>query len=66
MKRRIIERWVEGICSATLDIAKLILASEKTRMPKTYEQTLYYFAELVGFSEFANLRNILALEKYLK
>ena len=69
-KRRIIERWVEVICNATLDIAKLILASEKKRMPKTYEQALYDFGILAGlsekesekFSKFANLRNLLAHE----
>lgn len=69
-KRRNIERWAENILNATIDIAKIILASEKKRMPKTYEDALFYFAGLVGFnnedskrfSKFANLRNILAHE----
>lgn len=69
-KRRNIERWVENICNATLDIAKIILASEKKQMPRTYEQALTDFGCLVGLSEkevevfanFARLRNILAHE----
>lgn len=69
-KRRNIEKWVENICNATLDIAKIVLASEKKRMPKTYRETLYNFGGLVGatekeakkFSKFADLRNILAHE----
>lgn len=69
-KRRNIERWVENICNATLDIAKIILASEKKQMPRTYEQALTDFGCLIGLEEkevevfvsFARLRNILAHE----
>lgn len=69
-KRRVVERWAENILNATLDVAKMVLASEKKKMPKNYEGTLYYFANLVGlnekacgeFSSFANLRNILTHE----
>lgn len=69
-KRRIIERWVENIINATIDIAKIILASEKKRMPKTYETALLDFGIFIGlnqeesekFSRLANLRNILAHE----
>lgn len=69
-KRRIVERWTENIINATIDIAKIILASEKQRMPKDYEGVLYHFGALVGmsereaerFSKLANLRNILAHE----
>lgn len=52
------------------DIAKIILASEKKKMPKTYQEALYIFAVYIGlaqkdataFSAFANLRNILTRE----
>ncbi len=69
-KRRNIERWAENNINASIDIAKIILASEKKMMPKTYEEALRDFGILVGldeedsrkFSRFANLRNILAHE----
>ena len=70
MKRRGIERWVENIINATIDIAKITLASEKKLMPRTYEEALFNFGFLAGLSEtearrmskLANLRNILAHE----
>lgn len=70
VKRRNIERWVENLLNATIDIAKLVLASHKTLMPRTYEQTLREFAVTAGLPEeisqeladFARLRNILAHE----
>ena len=69
-KRREIERWVENIINAMIDIAKIFLASEKKDMPKTYEEALRDFALIAGlkekqtlsFSQFARLRNILAHE----
>ena len=68
VKRRNIERWVENVVNATVDIAKIILASEKKEVPKTYEQALLNFGLLTGLDErmavrlssFARLRNILA------
>ena len=70
VKRRNIERWTENILNATIDIAKIVLASERKNMPKTYEQALFNFLLLTGvnekeikeFSHFSNLRNILAHE----
>ena len=70
VKRRNIERWVENIINATIDIAKIILASEKKEMPKTYGQALLKFGffarleekEAEELSTFARLRNILAHE----
>ncbi|MEW5766136.1 MAG: HepT-like ribonuclease domain-containing protein [bacterium] len=70
VKRRNIERWTENIVNATIDIAKIILASEKKEIPKTYEQSLSNFGFFMGFKEeeakklssFARLRNILAHE----
>jgi len=69
-QRRNMDRWCENIINATIDVAKIILASEKRKVPKTYGDILYYFGSLVGlteeeaeyFSEFADLRNILAHE----
>jgi len=69
-KRRDMERWTENIMNATIDIAKVILASEKRDVPKTYEDALGAFAVLVGFDEekaerfsnLARLRNMLAHE----
>lgn len=68
VKRRNIERWAENIINATIDIAKIILASEKKEMPKAYEQALLFFGHFIGLEEreaerlsvFARLRNILA------
>lgn len=69
-KRKIIERWTENILNATIDIAKIVLASEKKSMPKTYEEALCNFGVFTGltqneankFLRFANLKNILAHE----
>ncbi|PKN00274.1 MAG: hypothetical protein CVU78_01940 [Elusimicrobia bacterium HGW-Elusimicrobia-2] len=69
-KRRIVERWIEVIVAASIDIAKIMLASEKKEIPKTYNDTLKMFGWMVGFegdlnekfSKFADLRNILAHE----
>lgn len=69
-KRRLVERWAENILNASIDIAKIILASEKKTMPKTYEEALRDFGLLASLNEkeskklsqFANLRNILAHE----
>jgi uncharacterized protein YutE (UPF0331/DUF86 family)/predicted nucleotidyltransferase len=68
IRRRNIERWAENVINATIDIAKIILASEKKEIPKTYEQALLRFGMLAGLDQeraidlasFARLRNILA------
>ena len=69
-QRRNIERWAENIINAIIDTAKIILASEKKTMPKTYEAALRDLGIFAGlteedsrkFSKLANLRNILAHE----
>ena len=69
-KRRNVERWAENVINAAIDAAKIILASEKRKMPKTYEDALRDFGVFAGltekdsksFSKFAGLRNILAHE----
>lgn len=69
-RRKAAERWVETIINASIDIAKIVLASEEKEAPKTYSDALFYFGFLIGleekeaerFSKFAGLRNILAHE----
>lgn len=68
--RRDIERWVENVVMSLLDIAKIVLASEKKDVPQTYSETLKQFASLFLFGEaaadnlgkFAELRNLVAHE----
>ena len=70
VQRRNLERWVENIANVTIDIAKIILASEKKQMPKSYKDALFDFGFFFGlkeeeakrFSEIADLRNLLAHE----
>ncbi len=70
IKRRNVERWAEVVVNALIDISKIILASEKREMPRSYEESLSRFGLLIGLNEeevkqlssFANLRNILAHE----
>ena len=70
IQRRNIERWTENIINASIDIAKIILASEKKKMPGSYEEALRDFAMSAGladdearkFAAFAGIRNILAHE----
>ena len=67
--RRNLERWIENCVMSTLDITKIILASEKRAVPQTYKDMLSEFGVLFvsdafanDFSEYASLRNILAHE----
>jgi len=68
--RRNVERWVENIVNASIDIAKIILASEKKRLPQTYREVLQELSLIEGFdsetaeqlAQFAKLKNILAHE----
>lgn len=67
-RRRNIEKWIEDIANCTIDISKIILASEKKEMPKSYKESLFNMALFFGFNEdeakkfsqIAYLRNILA------
>lgn len=68
-KRRNLERWVENLVMASLDIAKIILASEKREVPQTYRESLRSVSELYfdsqfaeQFSKFTDLRNIITHE----
>lgn len=68
--RRSAERWTENIVNASVDMAKIILASNKTRIPETYKDVLLKLSLISGFerekaetmADFARLRNILAHE----
>jgi uncharacterized protein YutE (UPF0331/DUF86 family) len=60
---------VENLVMASLDIAKIILASEKKEAPQTYRETLralgeFYFDTSFAqtLSSFAEFRNIIAHE----
>ncbi len=68
-KRRDVERWVENLVMASLDIAKIVLSSEKKELPQTYRETLKVFGALYinesfgeKIAQFAELRNIIAHE----
>lgn len=69
-KKRALERWVENIVNASIDIAKILLASEQRSIPETYSQVLVKLTTIDGFqekmaeqlAEFTKLRNILAHE----
>lgn len=70
--RRNVERWVENIVNASLDIAKILLASQKKRIPQTYRQVMEELSLLENFkletaktlSQFAKFRNIVAHEYF--
>ncbi len=68
--RRNTERWAENIVNSSIDIAKIILASEGKKIPQTYKEILQNLSFVEGFdsqaaeklSNFAKLRNVLAHE----
>jgi uncharacterized protein YutE (UPF0331/DUF86 family) len=66
--QRNIERLVENVAIATIDISKIILAGEEIEMPNTYKEVILKLG-LVGIleeklankiAEYAVLRNLLA------
>lgn len=69
-KRREVERLIENLMNAAIDIAKTLLASEKRKIPDSYKEILRNVYLIPGFSEklgeqlseWASLRNILAHE----
>ncbi|MBI3599414.1 MAG: DUF86 domain-containing protein [Nitrospinae bacterium] len=68
-KRRNIERWIENLTNSTIDIAKILLASDDFPIPQTYKEILFafgarYFNEDFGKSieNWAILRNIVTHE----
>lgn len=70
-KRLEIERWIECIINATLDISKMILTLRKGDIPETSREILFKIATLIyeedkaeTFSKLAKIRNTLA-HRYL-
>lgn len=68
--RRNIERWVENIMNASIDISKIILGSQKKVIPDTYRGSLQHAIWELGltddfvekFERWVKLRNVLAHE----
>ena len=70
MIRRNVERWIENLVNASIDCAKIIIASRKQPVPQTYREMLLRLGT-VNFidqdsseklASFSRLRNILAHE----
>ena len=67
--RRNLDRWVEVLINGTIDIAKIVQASEHLQVPQTYAQILDLLPSVDGFSavpgeirDLAALRNVMAHE----
>lgn len=68
--KRNLERWAENLVNGSIDMAKILLASESKKIPDTYRKILEDLAYLDTFAKddaqqlasFAKLRNILAHE----
>lgn len=67
--RRNLDRWVETLANAAIDIGKIVLAAEKRSAPRTYAQILADLETVPAFASFskslspiAPLRNLLAHE----
>jgi uncharacterized protein YutE (UPF0331/DUF86 family) len=71
-KRLEIERWVESLINATLDISKMLLTIRGEEIPETSREVLFQIGshiysreeEAETFSELARIRNTLA-HRYL-
>ena len=70
IKRRVVERSIENVMNAVIDISKIILASQKRPAPQGYKQIIESASlflkmpeeEVRHISSWASLRNILAHE----
>jgi uncharacterized protein YutE (UPF0331/DUF86 family) len=68
--RRNLECWVENLVNCSIDMAKVLLASEERRIPQTYKEILRETGTIPpldeesgeALSQWATLRNILAHE----
>ena len=68
--RRNVERWIESIVMSSIDIAKILLASEDKPIPDSYKEILYHMGLIGDFNEefgkklskWAGLRNIVVHE----
>lgn len=71
-KRLEVERWVECIINATIDISKMLLTIKEEELPETSREILFQIGsriynkeeEAETFSELAKIRNTLA-HRYL-
>lgn len=69
-QRNDVERWIENIINASVDISKVVLASGKKSVPDTYKDSVRRAMESLGlpedstekFEKWVKLRNILAHE----
>lgn len=69
-KRRNVERWIENIINSSVDIAKIILASEGLPLADTYREMTTALSLVSGFdrndmerlSRWVRLRNIISHE----
>jgi len=69
-KRRNVERWIENIVMSSIDIVKILLASENRPMPESYKEILYQIGLVGNFDEefgkklskWATFRNIVVHE----
>lgn len=69
-RRREMERWAENVANATIDIAKIALASTRSAVPQSYREALGDLGRIGGLSAadiatlegMARLRNLLAHE----
>ncbi len=50
-KRRNVERWIENIINSSIDIAKIILASESLSLPDTYKEIVISVSLVPGFDK---------------
>ena len=70
VQKRNTEHWVESIVVSSIDIAKILLSSEKISLPGNYREILEHLALLGNFDKniakelgaFAKLRNIITHE----
>jgi uncharacterized protein YutE (UPF0331/DUF86 family) len=71
-KRLEVERWVENLINATLDISKILLSAMGKEIPETSREVLFRIGSYIydqeeeteTFSELAKIRNTLA-HRYL-
>lgn len=70
-KKRDVEHWIEQLVNAVVDVAKIILASERRPIPETYAEMIVTLGSVEPFGEgglceklasWVQLRNILAHE----
>jgi uncharacterized protein YutE (UPF0331/DUF86 family)/predicted nucleotidyltransferase len=69
-KRNDVERWVENVANASIDVSKIVLASMKKAIPATYRETMERASQQLGLGDnvakllagWSKLRNILAHE----